>query len=194
MCHCDTAHPPAVQHLQVFVEPIPQLYEQLQQSIQHWPNAVALNYAISPDPLTPESQATMWCYEPALNSSRLGRDLPFWANQICSFNASHISAHFKGQQGVAVAVTAVSLQQLLKRGSISNVQVSAELCGPFYTPNCRLQSKPSMKPQDSCGVMWYLARCGQRQPNLQCMAPVRCVRGAVLHSAVLAFCCAACRC
>jgi hypothetical protein len=57
---------------------------------------------------------------------RLGKDLPSWANQICSFNASHIGRHFKGQQGVPVDVTALSLAELLKRSAVQDVQVG---CG-----------------------------------------------------------------
>lgn len=54
---------------------------------------------------------------------RLGKDLPSWANQICSFNASHIGRHFKGQQGVPVEVTALSLAELMKQSAIEDVQV-----------------------------------------------------------------------
>jgi hypothetical protein len=107
----------------VFVEPIPQLYAKLEQSVQRWPNATAVNVALSPDSSVAETKAQMWCYGAAFNSKRLGKDLPRWANQICSFNASHIGRHFKGQHGVAVEVTAVSLQELMSRSNVSDVQV-----------------------------------------------------------------------
>lgn len=105
------------------MEPIPSLFAKLEQSIQRWPNSTALNLALSPDRAVPESKAQMWCLGGALNSSRLGKDLPGWANQICSFNASHIGKHFKGQAGVPVEVTAVSLEELLRRSGIQNLQV-----------------------------------------------------------------------
>lgn len=105
------------------MEPIPQLFAKLEQSIQRWPNSTAINVALSPDREVTETKAPMWCYGAAFNSTRLGKDLPRWANQICSFNASHIGRHFKGKQGVPVEVTAVSLEELLRRNSIRDVQV-----------------------------------------------------------------------
>lgn len=107
----------------VFVEPVPQLYAKLEKSIKRWPNATAINVALSPNSSIAESTAQMWCYGAAFDSSRLGKDLPSWANQICSFNASHIGRHFKGQQGVPVDVTALSLAELLKQSAVQDVQV-----------------------------------------------------------------------
>jgi hypothetical protein len=109
---------------QVFVEPIPQLYAKLQESVKRWPNATAVNLALSPNRTIAETKAEMWCYGAAFDSQRLGKTLPGWANQICSFNASHIEKHFKGVQVTPVTVTAVSLEELLRRSNIKRSQVS----------------------------------------------------------------------
>ena len=74
----------------------------------------------------------MWCYGDAFNSSRLGKDLPRWANQICLFNKSHIHRHFKGQQSSPGNVTAVSPGELLKHNGINSVQVSQRCQSAIY--------------------------------------------------------------
>lgn len=138
--------------VQVFVEPIPQLFAKLEKSIERWPNSTAVNLAISPDRETVETKAQMWCYGAAFESHRLGKDLPSWANQICSFNASHIGRHFKGQQGVPVEVTAVNLEELLRRttgaGSLTNLQVGVTDFEPLqHWPGVtRLDKSSSLLP------------------------------------------------
>jgi hypothetical protein len=55
---------------QVFVEPVPQLYAKLEKSIKRWPNATAVNVALSPNSSIAETTAQMWCYGAAFDSSR----------------------------------------------------------------------------------------------------------------------------
>lgn len=66
----------------LFVEPIPPLYQKLESNVRRWPNATAINLAISPDPTITEDAVPMYCLKEGFETDRLGKDLPHWADQI----------------------------------------------------------------------------------------------------------------
>jgi FkbM family methyltransferase len=126
-----------------FVEPIPSLFDKLQQTIEKWPNSTAVNVAISPDGAQAESQAEMFCVREAMDFEEEEEEeerkaekevspnnnlpeLPYWANQVCSFDRSHVLRHFPKESGrtiVTVPVTAWSLKEFLRRQQIGVVEV-----------------------------------------------------------------------
>ncbi|KAL4427678.1 hypothetical protein ABPG75_001767 [Micractinium tetrahymenae] len=106
-----------------FVEPIPQLYDKLKESVKRWPNSHAVQLAISPNASVAETVAAMYCLEEGFQEQRLGTDLPYWANQLCSFDPTHAMRHFPGKPVRAVNVTAVSVPEMLSRLGLQAVDV-----------------------------------------------------------------------
>jgi hypothetical protein len=134
----------------VFVEPIPAMFAKLERSVARWPNATAVNVAIAATADVPEAQAEMFCLKEAFEdekdqeeresegkSSRRDRTarsksdgeeadedpLPYWADQICSFDNSHIAKHFPDKETMTIGVTAWSLAELLRQLGIRSVEV-----------------------------------------------------------------------
>lgn len=135
----------------VFVEPIPAMFAMLEKSVGRWPNATAVNVAIAATADVPEAQAEMFCLKDAFEDgldaaveskenkgkiSSSGRkaatksnrneddeSLPYWADQICSFDKSHIAKHFPNKETTIVVVTAWSLPELLRQRGIRSVEV-----------------------------------------------------------------------
>lgn len=107
----------------MFVEPIPTLFEKLERSVKRWPNATAVNVALSPNRSIAETKAQMWCFSQAFDR-QLGKGLPVYAKRICSFNASHVTKHFASAQLMPVEVTAVNFEELLRRNDIDDIQVT----------------------------------------------------------------------
>jgi len=131
----------------VFVEPIPAMFAKLKRSVARWPNATAVNVAIAATADVPESQAEMFCLKEAFEEAEMeenkgksssrgpkagtksngnedDRDsLPYWADQICSFDEGHIAKHFPDKETTTLTVTALSLPELLRQQGIRNVEV-----------------------------------------------------------------------
>ena len=105
-----------------FVEPIPFLFGQLKENVKRWPKSHAINAAISKNATEPESETTMYCLEdsiqiePAIYKGAT-------ANQVCSFNPTHITNHFPGENPFPVQVTSLSFPRLLEKFDISSVKV-----------------------------------------------------------------------
>jgi FkbM family methyltransferase len=106
----------------VFVEPIPQLYAKLEEAIKAWPNSTAINVALSARMDVAEEIVSMYCLD-EVSTAGIPDGLPSWANQICSFDAGHITRHFPNGKPEEVKVNAVSLRHLISKNNISNVRV-----------------------------------------------------------------------
>lgn len=123
----------------VFVEPIPQLYEKLKESVKRWPNASAHQLAISPNTSVAETTAEMFCLEEGFDEQKLGTDLPYWANQVCcghaaSFlrclaGASRMSGNAEAEGAVCGGCLAAGHPQFWFCGQAAAVQSSVALAG-----------------------------------------------------------------
>jgi FkbM family methyltransferase len=129
--------------VKVFVEPIPALFANLEESVARWPNAKAVNVAVAPTDDVPEAQLNMYCLKDAFgeedgwgNEKNSGASrhkqafddgdlLPHWADQICSFDENHITKHFPERVAMTttVSVTAWSVPELLRQQDIHRVDV-----------------------------------------------------------------------
>lgn len=106
----------------IFVEPIPQLFASLEQTVKKWPNSSAINVALSSSNLVAEERVPMYCLEGA-TTALSPKDLPSWANQICSFDPKHVSKHFPKGKTQEVQVNAVSFQHLISKYNIKDIRV-----------------------------------------------------------------------
>ncbi|EIE21830.1 hypothetical protein COCSUDRAFT_56281 [Coccomyxa subellipsoidea C-169] len=121
-------------HRKIFVEPIPVLFHQLKQNLGNMTNATFINAAISsmaegdPDESGHDSKstATMFCVQSeqsAPTKPANGTQLPFWADQICSFSHDHITKLLPNAQVKSVEVQSLTVRQMLHQHDISDVLV-----------------------------------------------------------------------
>ena len=103
-----------------FVEPIPELAEELRRNVAHVPNATVIVAAVLDMHLTPR-KVPMYCLDPQQASEFTVHH--FWANQICSFDKGHVLKHFPGAKTVTVNVDGFNVADLLQHFSINDVQV-----------------------------------------------------------------------
>jgi FkbM family methyltransferase len=129
--------------VKVFVEPIPAIFAKLEESVARWPNAKAVNVAVAPRADVPEAQLNMYCLKDAfgeedgwgkekdIGGSRPqqtfddGVLLPYWADQLCSFDENHITRHFPTRvvSTSTISVTAWSVPELLRQQDIRRVDI-----------------------------------------------------------------------
>ena len=106
-----------------FVEPIPIIYNQLRENVKAWPNSVAINAAIGVNPAKANvvEYLPMYCLKNAVQDKDFEKKegLAYWANQICSFNPAHITAHYPKGEVAAINVTTLSPSLLLHKHNIS---------------------------------------------------------------------------
>jgi FkbM family methyltransferase len=105
----------------LFVEPVPALFARLKASYPDTRRFSFANVAIS------DRGATMTFYSVTENArSQLGVSLPYWFDQLGSFNREHILRHLDGKLEpyiVEIDVTAVRLDTLLHQHGVERVDL-----------------------------------------------------------------------
>lgn len=105
----------------LFVEPVPALFARLKASYPNTNRYSFANVAIS------DRDATMKFYSVAESArSQFGASLPYWFDQLGSFNREHILRHLDGRLEpyiVEIDVKAVTLDSLLRANGVESVDL-----------------------------------------------------------------------
>jgi FkbM family methyltransferase len=103
----------------IFVEPLPHLSKKLRKNTRKFPNSIVVEAAILPSEHDEPQNVTMFCLskkDPHLRHV-------YWPNQICSFDATHITKHFPQALPEGVIVKGMCVRDLMEMYTIADVQV-----------------------------------------------------------------------